>query len=85
MLREADAPAIRAVLARFDRWYASDLLKVELRRLGRREAVEARAGRTLSLVTLSGPTNAMLEQAARLDPANLPSLDAIHAAEAPTP
>ena len=82
VLREADAPAIRAVLARFDPWYANELLKVELRRLGRREAVEARAERTLSLVTLSGLTSAVLEQAAQLDPVNVRSLDAIHLATA---
>lgn len=82
VLREGDAPVIRAVLARFDPWYASELLKVELRRLGRREAVETRAERTLSLVTLSGLTSAVLEQAARLDPVNVRSLDAIHLATA---
>ena len=82
VLREDDAPLIRAVLARFDPWQASELLIVELRRLGRREGVEARAGRTLSLVTLAPLTTAVLEHAARLDPVNIRSLDAIHMATA---
>ncbi len=82
VLHEPDAPVIRAVLARFDPWDASELLKVELRRLARREAVEARAERTLSLVTLSGLTSPVIEQAARLDPVNVRSLDAIHLATA---
>ena len=82
VLLEADAPIIRAVLARFDPWHATELLTVELRRLGRREDVEARAERTLSLVTLAGLTKPVLEQAARLDPVNVRSLDAIHLATA---
>lgn len=82
VLLEPDAPVIRAALARFDPWYASELLKLELRRLGRREAVEARAEQALSLVSLSGLTSPVLEQAARLDPVNVRSLDAIHLATA---
>ena len=60
VLREGDAPLTRAVLARFDPWHASELLIVELRRLGRREGIEARAERTLSLATLASLTTTVL-------------------------
>jgi uncharacterized protein len=39
VLGEPDAQAIRARLAQFDPWFASELLVVELRRLARREGV----------------------------------------------
>lgn len=77
-LREADAKVIRATLARFDPWHASELLKLEFRRLGRRENVEARVERILKLVTLAELTSEVLEQASRLDPPEVRSLDAIH-------
>lgn len=82
VLGEADASVIRATLARFDPWCSSELLKVELRRLGRREHVDAGAARLLSLVTLSEVTGALLEETSRLDPVEVRSLDAIHLATA---
>lgn len=78
VLGEPDAQAIRARLAQFDPWFASELLVVELRRLGRREGVLPQAERTLAAVNLVPLTRALLERASRLDPIEVRSLDAIH-------
>ena len=77
-LGEPDAQTIRATLAQFDPWFASELLVVELRRLGRREGVLPQAERTLAAVNLVPLTRALLERASRLDPIEVRSLDAIH-------
>lgn len=82
VLGEADAPVIRATLARFDPWCASELLMVELRRLGRREGVSNAAEQLLGLVTLTPVPRAVLEQASLIDPIEVRSLDAIHLATA---
>lgn len=78
VLGEPDAQAIRARLAQFDPWLASELLVVELRRLGRRKGVLPQAERTLAAVNLVPLTRAMRERASRLDPVEVRSLDAIH-------
>lgn len=78
VLGEPDAQVIRARLAQFDPWFASELLVVELRRLGVREGVLPQAERTLAAVNLVPLTRALLERASRLDPVEVRSLDAIH-------
>jgi uncharacterized protein len=78
VLGEPDAASIRARLAQFDPWFASELLVVELRRLGRREGIPAQADRTLAAVNLVPLSRALLERASRIDPVEVRSLDAIH-------
>jgi hypothetical protein len=78
VLGEADGGVIRTTLARFDPWHASELLVVELRRLGRREGVQATVEQLVALITLAPLTRAGLEQASRIDPAEVRALDAIH-------
>jgi len=73
VLGEPDAQAIRVTLARFDPWFASELLVVELRRLGRREGVLEQAERTLAAVNLVPLTRALLERASRVDPVEVRS------------
>ena len=81
-LGEADAPAVRASLSKFDPWYASELLLVELGRLGRRAGIESTAERILALVTLVPLSRGGLERAVQVDPTEVRSLDAIHLATA---
>jgi uncharacterized protein len=78
VLGEPDAQTIRAKLAQFNPWFASELLVVELRRLGRREGVLPQAERTLAAVNLVPLTRALLERASGLDPVEVRWLDAIH-------
>lgn len=78
VLGELDAPAIRAKLAQFDPWWASELLLVEARRLGRRERVSAAVESILGLVKLSALPRALVEAASVIDPVEVRSLDAIH-------
>lgn len=82
VLGEVDAPAIRATLAQFDPWRASELLVVESRRLGGREGVSAAVEAMLALVTLTAVPRSLLEQASLIDPLEVRSLDAIHLATA---
>jgi predicted nucleic acid-binding protein len=82
VLGERDAPAIRARLALFDPWCASELLVVESRRLGRREGVSATVEAMLGLVRLITLARTSLEEASRIDPVEVRSLDAIHLATA---
>lgn len=81
-LGEADARLIRTTLAQFDPWHASELLVVELRRLGTREGVQTTAEQLLALITLTPPTCAGLEHASQLDPVEVRALDSIHLATA---
>jgi predicted nucleic acid-binding protein len=82
MLEESDAPTIRATLAQFDPWLSSELLVVELRRLGSREGVSAQVEQLLGLVRLTPLPRALLEAASLIAPAEVRSLDAIHLATA---
>ncbi|MGH2860355.1 MAG: PIN domain-containing protein [Solirubrobacteraceae bacterium] len=82
VLGEADAPAIRARLAQFDPWRASELLVVESRRLGKREGVMAAVEAMLGLVKLTALRRTLLEEASLIDPVEVRSLDAIHLATA---
>jgi len=51
LLAEPDAQAIRDTLARYDAWWPSGLLSVELRRLARREGLESAAEKLLTTVS----------------------------------
>lgn len=78
LLGEPDADLIRTTLARYDPWWSSALLLVELRRLARREGVDERAEELLSLVSTRRLDSSALKRAAKLDPVEVRSLDAIH-------
>jgi uncharacterized protein with PIN domain len=78
LLGEPDAETIRDTLAGYDTWWASALLAVELRRLARREGLEALADRMLANVRLTDVDKASLDRASRLDPVEVATLDAIH-------
>lgn len=78
LLGEPDAELIRETLARYEDWWSSALLLLELRRLARREAVEQDGEELLSLVSTRRLDSPTLKRAAKLDPVEVRSLDAIH-------
>jgi uncharacterized protein with PIN domain len=78
LLAEPDAAAIRATLARYDAWWSSELLVVELRRLAARENLLAAADQLIAGLQLLGVDSASLERASRLEPLEVRTLDAIH-------
>jgi uncharacterized protein len=78
LLAEPDAAATRAVLGRYEEWWSSDLLKIELRRLARRAGLEPAADRMLATIQLTPVSRIAIERASRLDPLELRTLDAIH-------
>jgi len=85
VVSEAETAALRAWLAGADREPVScDLARTELLRAVRRAApdrvVQARAA--LDSITLMTVTTATFEEAGRLDPTLLRSLDAVHLAAA---
>jgi hypothetical protein len=85
VVAEAQTAALRAWLGEADRGpVAANLARTELLRAVRRVApdrvLQARA--VLDSITLTEVTAALFEQAARLDPTALGSLDAIHLAAA---
>jgi predicted nucleic acid-binding protein len=85
VVAERDSAALQAWFALADRHPVScDLARTELVRAVRRAAPDRalRAREVLDSVTLIVVTTAMFEQAGRLDPAVLRSLDAIHLAAA---
>ena len=85
VVREPETDALRGWLAADSRDPVScDLTRTELMRTVRRAAPDLAldARRVLDAVTLTQVTAAIFEQAARLEPATLRSLDAIHMAAA---
>jgi uncharacterized protein len=85
VVAEPGSDALRAWLAAADRvLVASDVVRTELVRAVRRgvpdRAVQART--VLDSITLMTVTAATIEAAARLDPASLRTLDAVHLASA---
>lgn len=78
LLAEPDAQPIRDTLGRYETWWSSALLVVELRRLARREGLEACADRMLSGVRAFDIDAASLDRASRLAPPAIRTLDAIH-------
>lgn len=77
LLREPDAPSIRATMANLHLAVVEPALAVELRWLGRREDLE-QAVRLLRAVELTPLGHTNLSRAARLDPVDVRTLDAIH-------
>lgn len=85
VVEEADSYALRKWLIETERYVvASDLVRTELMRAVRRAApdlvVQARS--VLDAITLVAMTTAVCEEAGRLDPTTLRSLDALHIATA---
>ena len=78
LLGEPDAELIRDALARYDAWWSSALLVVELRRLARREGLEEAVERVLGHTRLFDVDRTVLDRASRIDPVEVRSLDAIH-------
>jgi predicted nucleic acid-binding protein len=78
LLGEPDAGLIRKTLARYDPWWSSALLFVELRRLARREGIEEYGEELLSLLSTRRVDSPALKRAANLDPVEVRALDAIH-------
>jgi uncharacterized protein len=78
LLTEPDATAIRSTLSRYDRWWSSALLVVELRRLAARVGRETAGEAVLAEMELHPLDRPTLERASRLPPSEVRSLDAIH-------
>jgi uncharacterized protein len=81
---EPESAALRAAIADGDALVSSGLLLVEGRRAAARYGplAIARARSALATITLLPLDDATLEEAADLDPPELPSLDALHLASA---
>ena len=82
MLEEPDKKAIQRALARFDQSVASRLLRIELRRVGRREDSLEEADRILDRVLLIPLDEDVLTAAETISPTTVGTLDAIHLATA---
>jgi len=82
MLEEPDKKAIQRDLAKFDQSVASRLLRVELRRVGRREDALEEADRILDDVMLIPIDEGILAAAEAISPTIVGTLDAIHLATA---
>jgi uncharacterized protein len=82
LLDEPDKDAIRRDLAKFERRVASRLLRVELRRLARREDALEEADHVLDDVQLIPIDEGVLAGAETISPTNVGTLDAIHLATA---
>ncbi len=85
VVAESDTVALRSWLVAGDRDYvACDLVRTELMRVVRRVVPDRAllARQVLESVTLVEVTTAVFEEAGRLDPPTLRSLDALHLAAA---
>jgi predicted nucleic acid-binding protein len=82
MLEEPDKKAIQRDLAGFDQSVASRLLRVELRRVGKREDAIAEADLILDDVLLIPIDESVLATAETIAPTSVGTLDAIHLATA---
>jgi len=78
LLAEPDAAAIRTTLSRYDAWWSSELVLVELRRLAARENLLEAAEQLIAGLQLMTVDRASLDRASRLDPLEVRALDAIH-------
>ena len=81
-LEEPDKKAIQRDLARFDQSVASRLLRVELRRVGRRENALKEADQILDDVLLIPLDESVLTAAESISPTTVGTHDAIHLATA---
>jgi hypothetical protein len=75
---EPDATQIREVLGRYDAWWSSAILIIELRRLARREDLDAAPDQILASVRFTPITDATIQRTSRLEPVEVRTLDAIH-------
>lgn len=82
MLEEPDKKAIQRDLAKFGQSVASHLLRVELRRVARRERTVEEADRILDGVLLIPMDDDVLASAETISPPTVGTLDAIHLATA---
>jgi uncharacterized protein len=82
MLEEPDKKAVQRDLAKFDRSVASRLLRVELRRVGKREDALEEADLILDGVLLIPLDETILATAETISPTTVGTLDAIHLATA---
>ncbi len=78
LLAEPDAPAIRATLSNYEEQWSSELVTVELGRLGKLHGLQSDAQQLLSNIRLVRITSARLRSAAAIDPPKVRTLDAIH-------
>jgi len=84
LLAEPDAAAIRATLVRYDGWWSSGLLIVELRRLAAREGLQAIAEAVLRGVRTVAVDGEAFERSSRLWPHRRASTRAPRADIAPS-
>ncbi len=82
VLEEPDKKAIERDLSKFDQSVASRLLRVELRRVGRRENALEAADQILDGVLLIPIDESVLAAAETIAPTRVATLDAIHLATA---
>ena len=68
LLAEPYAQALRDTLGRYDAWWSSALLTVELRRLARREGLETAAEKLHSTISTRRIGSPSLRRASRIDP-----------------
>lgn len=78
LLAEPDAAAIRAALGRYDAWWSSELLIVELRRLATKVDLVEAGEALLREVSLRSVGRTLIEGASRLAPVEVRSLEAVH-------
>jgi predicted nucleic acid-binding protein len=76
--QEPDAEGIRTTMSDYTSLWSSQPITVELRRLGMRVGPEKAAERLLEAVEITPLDHADLSRAARLSPAEVRTLDAIH-------
>jgi len=82
LLDESDAHIIERALGSFDQRLASQLLRVELRRVGLRTELVMGADQLLTGVALVPIDDATLAYAESIEPTTVATLDAIHLATA---
>jgi hypothetical protein len=78
LLAEPDAATIRATIANYEEQWSSELVTVELGRLGKVHGLQSNAQQLLSNINLIRITSPRLRKAAAIDPAHVRTLDAIH-------
>ncbi len=78
LLAEPDAAVIAKTLASYEEQWSSELVMVELGRLGKLHALQADAHQLLANIGLVRITSPRLRSAAAIDPADVRTLDAIH-------
>ena len=78
LLAEPDAAAIGVTLANYQEQWSSELVTVELGRLGKLHGLQADAQQLLSNISLVRITSPRLRSAAGIEPAEVRTLDAIH-------